>query len=302
MSYQIRKSDGSLLIDLPVGEIDVNATSLTLIGKNVSNFGELQNQNMVRMVENWAATYPPGNPLAGQLWFNTVSNQLNVRKTDGTFATLGPFSAASTPAITDSSTTAATTQFVHNILPAGTIVMWYGSIATIPNGWHLCDGSAANGYITPDLRDKFVMGAGQNYAPKATGGTANITSVVAHNHSFTSKTANNDTSHNHGGTTASAGNHYHGMPGDDQLAFANGVSGWTAESIGGFGYDARSVSGGGGQIWKTTTAGSHNHTFTTGNESAAHAHAIDGDTSITGSSTVGILNPYYALAYIMKVV
>jgi hypothetical protein len=43
-------------------------------------------------------------------------------------------------------------------IPSGVIVMWYGSIATVPSGWYLCDG--ANG--TPDLRDKFIVGAKQD--------------------------------------------------------------------------------------------------------------------------------------------
>lgn len=51
-------------------------------------------------------------------------------------------------------------------IPAGCIVMWSGTTATIPTGWALCNGS--NG--TPDLRDKFVVGAGSTYAVKATGG------------------------------------------------------------------------------------------------------------------------------------
>jgi len=52
------------------------------------------------------------------------------------------------------------------------IAAWYGSIADIPSGWQLCDGT--NG--TPDLRDRFLAGAGDTYAVNATGGN------VEHNH------------------------------------------------------------------------------------------------------------------------
>ena len=45
------------------------------------------------------------------------------------------------------------------------------------------------------------------------------------------------------------------MPGDDQLAFANGVGGWSSTSRGGFGYDSISNSNGGGQVWNSTTEG-----------------------------------------------
>jgi len=51
-------------------------------------------------------------------------------------------------------------------IPAGTIAIWSGSVASIPSGWYLCNG--ANG--TPNLRDRFVVGAGSSYAVGATGG------------------------------------------------------------------------------------------------------------------------------------
>jgi len=53
-------------------------------------------------------------------------------------------------------------------IEAGAIGMWSGSIGSIPAGWLLCDGS--NG--TPDMRDRFVRGAGSTIAPGLTGGTA----------------------------------------------------------------------------------------------------------------------------------
>lgn len=62
------------------------------------------------------------------------------------------------------------------MLPSGLILIWSGSIATIPGGYFLCDGN--NG--TPDLRDKFVVGAGDTYAVDDTGGS------VTHDHAFTS--------------------------------------------------------------------------------------------------------------------
>ncbi len=51
-------------------------------------------------------------------------------------------------------------------LPAGIIVMWSGTLANIPSGWHICDGTEG----TPDLRDKFVKGAASGQNPGATGG------------------------------------------------------------------------------------------------------------------------------------
>lgn len=57
----------------------------------------------------------------------------------------------------------------------GMIMLWYGSVETIPSGWHLCDGNMG----TPDLRDKFVPGAGGSYSPGDSGGSD------SHTHDFT---------------------------------------------------------------------------------------------------------------------
>lgn len=65
--------------------------------------------------------------------------------------------------------------------PAGVIVLWSGSIGSIPAGWVLCNGN--NG--TPDLRNRFVVGAGSTYSVDATGGSADAI-VVSHTHTATS--------------------------------------------------------------------------------------------------------------------
>jgi microcystin-dependent protein len=70
-------------------------------------------------------------------------------------------------------------------IPSGVIVMWSGSIASIPSGWALCDGT--NG--TPDLRDRFIVGAGSSYNPGDTGGenvhTLTIDEMPRHRHTVT---------------------------------------------------------------------------------------------------------------------
>jgi len=53
----------------------------------------------------------------------------------------------------------------------GIICLWGGAVVDIPAGWHLCDGTLG----TPDLRDKFVIGAGSTYNPDDTGGSATYT-------------------------------------------------------------------------------------------------------------------------------
>ncbi len=90
--------------------------------------------------------------------------------------------AAPTAAAGTNTTQIATTAFVlANGVPTGAIIMWSGSIASIPSGWLLCNGTSG----TPDLRDRFIVGAGTTYAVAATGGSANAT-LVSHTHTATS--------------------------------------------------------------------------------------------------------------------
>jgi microcystin-dependent protein len=77
-----------------------------------------------------------------------------------------------------------------NAFIAGMIMLWSGSSASIPSGWLLCDGSNS----TPDLRNRFVVGAGSTYAVGATGGTADAI-VVSHTHTASSSVS--DPGHNH---------------------------------------------------------------------------------------------------------
>jgi hypothetical protein len=70
---------------------------------------------------------------------------------------------------------------VGTTIPAGMMSLWYGSIGSVPAGWYLCDGS--NG--TPDLRNRFVVGAGSTYSVASTGGSTDAI-VVSHNHTATS--------------------------------------------------------------------------------------------------------------------
>jgi hypothetical protein len=92
-------------------------------------------------------------------------------------------------------------------LPTGAIILWSGSLGSIPSGYVICDGTNS----TPDLRDRFVVGAGSTYSVAATGGSADAITVT-HTHTATSTVT--DPGHVHtnnaiyfgsGGTASSAG-------------------------------------------------------------------------------------------------
>jgi hypothetical protein len=73
-----------------------------------------------------------------------------------------------------------------NIIPRGVILLWSGAQSSIPSGWRICDG----GDGTPDLRDRFVVGAGSSYSPGNTGGASTVT-----------LTTTQIPPHSHGGST-----------------------------------------------------------------------------------------------------
>lgn len=78
MAYRINKTDGSVLTDVIDGTIDQITTDLTLIGSDVAGYGELLNENFVKLLENFADVDIPQNPITGQLWYDLSGNMLKI--------------------------------------------------------------------------------------------------------------------------------------------------------------------------------------------------------------------------------
>ena len=78
MSYSINLSNGTKLTDIIDGSIDQSATDLTLIGKEVANYGVYINENFVRLLENFSNITEPTQPITGQLWYDTSENILKI--------------------------------------------------------------------------------------------------------------------------------------------------------------------------------------------------------------------------------
>lgn len=178
----------------------------------------------------------------------------------------------------------------NHLVPPGAIIMWSGSINDIPVGWALCDGS--NG--TPDLRDRFIVGAGGSYNVGNTGGsnTVKLTTSQIPSHYHTASSSSSGT-HTHTGTTSLE------QIGDQKVAGdIYAVTGVTHKAFN-ESYDVPSSSWAAiDNINPTPINTSHSHTFTTSSD-GSHSH------SITISSTGGggaheNRPPYYALCFIMK--
>ena len=193
---------------------------------------------------------------------------------------------------------------------SGMIIIWSGSTANIPAGFVICDGQNN----TPDLRNRFVVGAGSNYNPGDTGGSANAT-LVSHSHTVDNHTHGDGTlvvdNHTHGvniNTNNNSHTHNHVFPGDDQLGGqGNGRGGWTNRTTANMPYDARSSTSGGGKIYRTSD-NTHTHSHNVNGNTGGSAPGISGSTggsapatnSQGSSATNANLPPYYALCYIMK--
>jgi len=97
MAYTINKTDGSELTQLLDSAIDQTSTDLTLLGKNVSNYGESFNENLVHLLENFANSTAPNYPILGQIWFDTSDGRLKVYDGTGFRTSGGPIVSSSTP-------------------------------------------------------------------------------------------------------------------------------------------------------------------------------------------------------------
>lgn len=84
MAYTISKTNGGTLVILNDGIVDTSVCSINLIGKNVSNFGDAQNENFVHLLENFAYSVEPRQPLQGQLWFDSSEKVFRPAVYDGT--------------------------------------------------------------------------------------------------------------------------------------------------------------------------------------------------------------------------
>ncbi len=96
MAYTINKTDGTILATITDGTID-NTSSLTLFGKSYSGFGELLNENLIKLLENQTSTSSPTAPLKGELWFDANTNQLKVYDGSAFKPTGGAKSSATAP-------------------------------------------------------------------------------------------------------------------------------------------------------------------------------------------------------------
>lgn len=168
------------------------------------------------------------------------------------------------------------TELLKHVVPKGAIQMWSGSIGNIPTGWEICDGANdANGDPKPDLRNRFIIGAGSTYAVGATGGQLGGTTGAGGSHS-------------HGGTTGSHSLTKAELPANLTVNVTLDASGQSDNHT-----QTSTVARG-----RNATGTDHGVASVVGTAGDAHSHTI----SASGDHThTNPLPAYFALAFIIKV-
>jgi microcystin-dependent protein len=189
---------------------------------------------------------------------------------------------------------------LNTAMPIGGIIMWYGGV--IPAGWALCNGqtvarSDGNGNVTtPNLLDRFIVGAGQGYGLGAVAGNALIqlteAQMPSHAHDAAMDVQGNHT-HHVVGNTGGAGGHSHSMPNNGSVQAGSDNGG--ANSPVSTGYSS------GRNQANTNPVGDHAHYFEVDTwGSGNHSHNVW--TGVKGGNQpFDNRPPYVALYYIMKV-
>ena len=153
------------------------------------------------------------------------------------------------------------------LVPRGGVILWHGSSDAIPKGWAICDGTQG----TPDMRDRFVVGAGGKYALDGMGGAASATPDVS---TGTAKTGIRLADAAPGGTAGSSGT---------GIGIQNAALNiWTGAAGTGIGIYGATLDG--------NTLPSHNHTI------AANSYQSDGTAQLYGSSN-GRIDAYKPTQY-----
>jgi len=477
MTYQINNTAGTLIATIPDGTLD-NSTSLTLVGRKYSGYGEVLQENLVKMLENFSNSIAPENPIPGQIWYNSSTDTLsyydgdwqpianvaqlssnisslsttlstalstnvnainanvtstnaNVLAANAAIASLNSLKAPlasplltgvpTTPTaphltantqiastqfvqmelafyathsdlaanvtalinrfdanissnvnaitanigLTNANVTAAnaaiaslnslkaplanpaltgvptaptanisvnsgqlaTTAYVHNILPIGMILHWYGDIASIPYGYALCNGQTVGSYTTPNLTDRFVIAAGPQHPQGSTGGSTTLTPTMqqagAHSHGATTGAtilaAEHLPAHKHNVTVSGAiASHSHNFTDVYAVVDDYGLGPNTAPMVDrNNNYISPAINASNGSdgdnddapygFPSRTDAASPSITLSVAEtivgQSHGHTHSMLADGTHTHPMNAAeIVPPYYALCYIMKVV
>ena len=97
MAYQIDRFNGTFLVSIDDQTINSTATDLRFVGRNYSGYGEIENENFLHLLENFANSSAPPRAISGQTWFDTSTKKLKIYDGNKFKVTTGAESSASAP-------------------------------------------------------------------------------------------------------------------------------------------------------------------------------------------------------------
>ena len=278
-----------------VGNVQGNVSGATLALTGDANIDGTLTASAITVIGGTA----DGMDITGGTITNSTLSDVTINNSTIDSPILTGTTVAPTQASSDDSTKIATTAFVHDVLPKGAIIMWGGSTSLIPTGWALCDGSTVGGFTTPDLVNRFILGAGvTGPIPNTTGGSAN-----------TSGTTDAGGSHNHTGTVGGTALTTQQIPphghifDDIRWSEVSGSYTYADPMLGNISVGPGAGSNRGTDYDNGAHFIQHGTYSTGGGQTHSHGLTIDGESSHTHTFTVpNTRPPYYVLCFIIKVI
>ena len=182
----------------------------------------------------------------------------------------------------------------YSLMPVGIIAAYGNSGTMMPQGWAICNGQTVDGFITPDLRNKFIMGTDNlatsgdsnddEFGPDKNKTKDGLLTLIPDNLPAHKHRISEGGNHSHEITVSEFGDHSHGISinGSGERGESNSV--------------VLNGSQGGPSIVRTGLSGGHNHTFSI-DDNGAHSHTIN---EVGQSLPINIMPPYMSMVYIIK--
>jgi hypothetical protein len=126
MSYTLTKTNGTVITTVQDAAID-QTTDLIFVGKNYSGYGEIQNENFLKLLENFSNTTPPAKPILGQIWYNPTINTLSVCYAETNGVTAAKFKTLATSNISSTEPTESVIGDLWYDSTSGQLKVWSGS-------------------------------------------------------------------------------------------------------------------------------------------------------------------------------
>lgn len=198
--YPLSDEEMNIPEDMQILAESVNTAMLTLVNNNLIKSAVARLNSPPEAPDYCAAVVENG--VLNLVFPRTINDPNKLNITGGTITGDLTVTGKITTTVPTTGAHVATKSYVDSvIMPIGAIINWAGTSATVPNGWALCDGSAhgstalqnvIGSTLTPDLRDKFIIGKSATRAQGSAGGAASafltVRELPSHNHTISQNT------------------------------------------------------------------------------------------------------------------